>query len=334
MKYAIGIDGGGTKTFGILSDQDGRVLASASVGGSNHQIFGAPTAGQRLAELTGTLLEAAGVSGREIGWLCMGLAGADRREDILLLERHLPELLREIPHGIFNDVWIAFASGTVSEWGAVSISGTGHNAAVRTPDGRTFGINALKFPLGNAGGGRMLTDWALHMAFRAWEHTGPETPLTRELPRACGQKDRAGIFENVYNSQYTAQYNWPVPRLVDDLACQGDPVCRELLRKLGSVQGEILAGLMDYAGLTQGEVPVVLAGSIYQKTASPELFDAFFEKIRKVCPGAKFTLTQRPPCMGAVLMALKQMAPSAGRKHYQNWLLMLEKTLREKEAAL
>ena len=175
MKYAIGIDGGGTKTLGILADRDGRVLASASVGGTNHQICGASTAGQRLAGLAFALLEAAGVSTREIGFLCMGLAGADRREDVCLLERHLPEFLREIPHGIWNDVWIAFATGTVSEWGAVSVSGTGHNAAVRTPEGQTFGINALKFPLGNAGGGRMLTDWALHMAFRAWEHTGPET---------------------------------------------------------------------------------------------------------------------------------------------------------------
>lgn len=47
MKYAIGIDGGGTKTLGILADRDGRVLASASVGGTNHQICGASTAGQR-----------------------------------------------------------------------------------------------------------------------------------------------------------------------------------------------------------------------------------------------------------------------------------------------
>ena len=27
MKYAIGIDGGGTKTLGILADRDGRVLS-------------------------------------------------------------------------------------------------------------------------------------------------------------------------------------------------------------------------------------------------------------------------------------------------------------------
>lgn len=331
MKYAIGIDGGGTKTLGILADRDGRVLASASVGGTNHQICGASTAGQRLAGLAFALLEAAGVSTREIGFLCMGLAGADRREDVCLLERHLPEFLREIPHGIWNDVWIAFATGTVSEWGAVSVSGTGHNAAVRTPEGQTFGINALKFPLGNAGGGRMLTDWALHMAFRAWEHTGPETLLTRELPQACGQKDSAGIFENVYNSQYTAQYDWPVPRLVDDLACRGDPVCRELLGKLGAVQGEILAGLMHHAGLTEGKVPVVLAGSIYQKTASPVLFDDFYEKIRGVCPDAQFTVAQRPPCTGAVLMALKQMVPSAGDDLRLSWLPTLEKTLKEKE---
>ena len=177
----------------------------------------------------------------------------------------------------------------------------------------------------------MITDWALHMAFRAWEHTGPETLLTRELPQACGQKDSAGIFENVYNSQYTAQYDWPVPRLVDDLACRGDPVCRELLGKLGAVQGEILAGLMHHAGLTEGKVPVVLAGSIYQKTASPVLFDAFYEKIRGVCPDAQFTVAQRPPWTGAVLMALKQMVPSAGDDLRLSWLPTLEKTLKEKE---
>lgn len=333
MSVAIGIDGGGTKTLGILADSAGRVLACAEQGATNHQICGAQAAGRRLAALTETLLQTAGTQAREVGHLCLCLSGADRPQDVRLLEASLPGWLRAIPHSIQNDVWAAFAAGTACGWGAVSISGTGHNAAVRTRGGRMLGINALKFPLGNAGGGRMLTDSALHMAFRAWEHTGPATALAAELPAACGKASLSDVLENVYKSDYTAQYAWPVPRLVDRLACQGDEVCRSLLCRLGDVQGEMLAGLMAHAGLTQAHTPVVLAGSIYQKTVYTGLYDAFAARIRAVCPGAQLTVAQGPPCAGAVLMALRQLSPGAGQKARRGWMDTLARTLAGKEVA-
>ncbi|MCD7737177.1 MAG: hypothetical protein LUI07_09505 [Lachnospiraceae bacterium] len=327
MRYVVGIDGGGTKTFGILADTEGCVHACATTGTTNHQICGAVIAGKRLADLTESLLQQSRIIREDVGYLYMGLSGADRIQDILRLEHHLPESMKIIPHYICNDVWIAFAAGTVSDSGAVSISGTGHNAAVKTPDGRTFGINALKYPLGNAGGGRMITDEALHMAFRAWEHTGPETLLTQELPRVCKLPDSVAILESVYDSQYTIQYNWPIPRLVDELACRGDQVCVAILEKFGGIQGEILASLMSYANLTKGEIPVVMAGSIYQKTNSPAMCDVFCARVREVCPDAHFTIIRRPPCTGAVLMALKQMMPEATREMREKWIMALDYTL-------
>lgn len=329
MSYVIGIDGGGTKTLGILADAGGRVLSAATQGATNHQICGVATAVQRLSGLVGHLLEKAGAKADEIGFLQFCLSGADSGEDIRSIEENLPAALTAIPHDICNDVWAAFAAGTSSPWGAVSISGTGHNAAVRAPDGRIYGIHALKYPLGNIGGGRMLTDWALHKTFRAWEHTGQPTRLTEELPAVCGLPDLQAVLENVYKSDYTAQYNWPIPKLVDELAGEGDAVCRSLLRHLGEEQGEILASLLAYAQMTAGEVPVVLAGSIYQKTRSPELVQAVRDRVCAVCPDASFTVAQGPPGIGAALLALQRQKEQARGSAQEQLRARLRRTFDE-----
>ena len=40
MRHVLGIDAGGTKTVGLLADQDGTVLAEARTGGANLQTHG------------------------------------------------------------------------------------------------------------------------------------------------------------------------------------------------------------------------------------------------------------------------------------------------------
>lgn len=324
--YAIGIDGGGTKTLCLLADAQGRVLACTEAKGTNHQLCGAAEAGRRLGAAVEALLRQADVAPSQVGFVCMGLSGADTPQDVVVLEENLPPPLAQMPHQILNDVWIAFAAGTAQPTGAVSICGTGHNAAVRAPNGKTAGINALRYPLGNVGGGRMMTDAALHAAFRCWEHTGPATRLAAELPGAAGLPDMDGVCRAVYASGYTAQYAWPVPRLVDELACAGDAVCTALLERFGAEQGTMLAGLLRYTGYTQGPVPVVLAGSIYEKTKSPALVDAFCRAVRADCPGAQFTVVRCQPCTGAVALALAHLMPGASLEKRARWLLSIKKT--------
>src|SRR5699024_12339258 len=38
MRYVLGIDGGGTKTTGLIADETGKILAEATVGASNSNI--------------------------------------------------------------------------------------------------------------------------------------------------------------------------------------------------------------------------------------------------------------------------------------------------------
>lgn len=307
MSYVIGIDGGGTKTCCMLADEQGKILAETLTGCTNHQLCGAKQAAERLETAVETLLEQAGVRPEEIAFLCIGLSGADSQQDILLIEQNLTGICARTPHRIVNDLLVAFACGTDQETGAVSICGTGHNTAVLGPQGLLSGINALRYPLGNFGGGRMLTDCALHAAFRCWEGTGRRTGLADRLPALCGLRDMDAVRQAVYESGYTAQYGWPVPRLVDELALEGDEVSQTLLCDFGRTQGEMLSGLLRRARLTENAIPVVLSGSIYSRTEYSGLIETFCKSVRTVCPQAQFTLVREPPCLGAVRLALRML---------------------------
>ena len=89
----------------------------------------------------------------------------------------------EVPFLIENDRWNIFACESNS-WGAVSVCGTGSSMAVKGKDGQILSSRALRYMLGNYGGGNHLTEIALHFAFRCDEHTGDYTRLAEEIGRA------------------------------------------------------------------------------------------------------------------------------------------------------
>ena len=51
MTYCIGIDGGGTKTLGVLTDRNGTVLTRATVGATNPNDITPEASADKLTEL-------------------------------------------------------------------------------------------------------------------------------------------------------------------------------------------------------------------------------------------------------------------------------------------
>ena len=56
MIYIVGVDGGGTKTIGLLADQGGLVLATAESGPSNYRVVGEARTKEVLANVISQLL--------------------------------------------------------------------------------------------------------------------------------------------------------------------------------------------------------------------------------------------------------------------------------------
>src|SRR5262245_26407409 len=82
MGYILGIDGGGTKTTGVLTDREGRVLARADGGPGNYMKVGLAAVRRTFTDVIRDLRRGAGLGrSARIDGLCAGLAGADRPQD-------------------------------------------------------------------------------------------------------------------------------------------------------------------------------------------------------------------------------------------------------------
>src|SRR5690625_3997614 len=133
MTYVLGIDGGGTKTTGIIVDEDGNVVAEATVGASNPNIVGQEDLISRFTELITTLENEDAASFNRLTQVFAGISGAghgnSQQQQRDVLRRILPAT---VPITVDNDAIIALYAGTFGRPGIVQIAGTGSI---------TYGIN-------------------------------------------------------------------------------------------------------------------------------------------------------------------------------------------------
>src|SRR5690625_3203486 len=76
MSYVLGIDGEGKKTTGIIVDEDGNVIAEATVGASNPNIVGKEDLISRFTELITTLENEEAASFKRLTQVFAGISGA------------------------------------------------------------------------------------------------------------------------------------------------------------------------------------------------------------------------------------------------------------------
>lgn len=315
MRYAIGIDGGGTKTTYALADETGRLLLKLRNGCTNHDLSGMDQTVKRLTTGIRSLVERAGIEMARVKHVHIALAGMDTDEDKKKLEAALAAtFLQAIPHTIENDLWIAFFAQARETYGAISICGTGHNTGVLLKNGKRVCIQANRYPLGNIGGGRMLCDMALNAAYMSYEKTGESTLLEDVVPACCGCGTLRELARRVMDSQYTYQYGFPLPQLLEEAADKGDRVACKILAETGKKQADMTGHLMTHMGMHDEPIPVVLAGSIYCKGTNQELVNAYRRTLRGYCPDAHVMILDRDPVEGAVLCALRSLYGSLSQE--------------------
>ncbi len=81
MRYYLGLDAGGTKTFCLAGDETGRVLGFGRAGTGNYEGFGVDPARGEITKAVNGALETAGLSLKDIAGVGMGVAGADLPDD-------------------------------------------------------------------------------------------------------------------------------------------------------------------------------------------------------------------------------------------------------------
>lgn len=300
MKYVLGIDGGGTKTRGIVLNQNGEIVKDLTTGPTNYHSSGILKTKETLKNLYDTLIS--GLSPGDIEHIFLGLAGADLEIDFKRLNQMISEIT-ERPFTLANDIWCAFKASSSENWGAVSIYGTGANAAAISKKGETFGLRALGHILGGGGGGYDIACDALHFAFRSEEGTYKKTKLETEIPKIFDQEQLIDLIDRMHPEFNLSEKDLgKITPLVFDLAEKKDAVSCEILKKYGSMQGKMLCSVIKKADLLEESIPIVIGGSVF-KGKSPLFIEAMMHEVKQLNPMAHLVKPQAPPVLGALLYA-------------------------------
>jgi N-acetylglucosamine kinase-like BadF-type ATPase len=311
----LGIDGGASKTFALVADQQGRLLGFGKGGPANHQSVGLKAALQAIEGAAREALSAAHVSPHDVEIVSFGLAGADLPEDFAMLRPVLEGFKLGARVDLRNDTQVALRAGTHQPWGVVLICGTGFNAAGRAPDGREFIYPGLGWVSGDWGGGGALAQEMVRLVMRADDGRSPPTRVTELLLDALRQPSAYELMRALYHNQIERHSLLAQVPLLFRAAAEGDHPAQELIIRLGEELGVSAAAVIRRLGLERLPVEVVLGGSVF-KGEGPILADTILAVVHRTAPEAMLVHPPFEPVVGSVLLGLEAAGITAGDPLY------------------
>lgn len=316
MGYLLGVDGGGSKTFALVSDRKGRVLGFGRAGGSNHQDVGLPWALEEIGRAMRGALDAAGASPSGVDLAMCGLSGADFPEEHEMLRRGIEELGLASSVEVVNDALIAFRSGASRPWGVVVVCGTAFNAGGKAPDGRAVVLPAQGWISGDWGGGETIAQEMIRLVMRADDGRGSPTLLSELLLEALEQESPTGLMRALYEGRIGRQEVIPLVPLLFEAASRGDGVARGLVVQAGTELGQSAAAVIRRLGMQNLPVEVVLAGGVFRGKGDL-LVDTIEEVVRNTAPKAVPVRPRFEPVFGAVMLGLEEVGEEVNGAVYE-----------------
>lgn len=308
--YVLGIDGGGTKTSGVVADESGQVYMQALGGSSNPNALTQKEFEEVLSGLLADLKEQdphifsqlaacfAGMSG-------VGESGGDE-EFAKLLKKQLPAQTKVV---VVNDAYNALYSGTLGNPGIVQIAGTGAISFGINYEDKQARAGGWGYLFDDAGSGYFLGNEALRTVFEHYDGRGPATVLTERLLNFFEVGHVPELIGKIYKQEEhpRALISKLSPIVVDE-AEAGDPAAEEILCKACEEMIKCIEAVHHRLFDADHPTVVVLSGGVF---TNPRQFVWHLNELsRKSLPNIVFRETRVAPVGGAVIGGLKVLGIS------------------------
>ena len=297
--YIVGIDGGGTRTVGILTTKTGQCLAQVQSGPSNYHVVGEAKTQAVLENVIGELREKSGIPSASAIHFCLGMAGLGRAEDRKVVGRICDELgISKNRRILTHDAHIALVGGTEKQQGVIVISGTGAIVYGVNTNGDEARASGWGYLLGDEGSGYDIAIKGLRAVARAADGRGNPTELTNRIldrlernepselirwTHAASRDEIAQLAEVIFDTAQTtdAVATEIVDKAADELVCATESVIKQL---------EFIEPF-----------DIVLSGGnlIHQ----PMFSDKLRHRLARIQPKVSVLLPKHEPAYGAVLLA-------------------------------
>ena len=291
--FFLGIDGGGTKTTCLVTDENLNEIYRTVGSSVNFWSEGLPTARENMKAMLCDIKNATGIS--HFNGVCVGSSALFGRAD--------EKTKKDFCDGVFDadniimdsDLFIALKAAQ-KENVMVVIAGTGSMAAGFGKNGEIITRGGWGFILGDEGSGYRIALDGIREAVRSLDGTGESTLLGEYLLEFAGVDKKEELIDAFYSPEKDRKAIAAFTPFVSKAAAAGDSVAEKIL----FTQCELLA---DCARALLSEMPenphIALYGGVFQHNES---YRKHFARILENSVSSCELLTKEP-CYGACVAA-------------------------------
>jgi len=295
MRYALGIDGGGSKCDAALVDETGAVVGWGR-GGPIHIYYDPP--------------EVIAASFRDA--IAGALAGRRLRELWVVgsTPRHEPskEVLASAGETVHyreaGEVDTAYAS-VQEDWGLIVLAGTGSFVHGRTRDGRNLHWGGTGPVLNDYGSAHDIGLRGLRAAFMSHWTESRHTVLAKAIPAALHMKDLGAVFHTIYAESMRRRQIAALAKVVNDEAERGDRVALECVLAAADEMAAIAADMIRELHMEESAPAVIAIGGVAQRSSI--WWERVCRRIAAVAPKMRPLMPRVQPATGAAMIGLREM---------------------------
>lgn len=301
MKYYIGIDGGGTKSHLVLTDENLNVIAENKGGPTNFLIIGKETVAKTIFELIDDTLKINNISYDDVEGIFLGTTGAGRRNNAEDIKQAILKFANDngVSYKKFDvdsDARIALEGAFAGGPGSILIAGTGSIMFGKDAEGNIHRIGGFGRWIGDEGSGFMIGKKGFIAVAKEFDGRGSETMLTQLVKSKYGIENADILINKIYAENFDIA---SIAQDVIDCANRNDHVCQQILREEATeLFWHVVSALKK---LNLRELTISLIGSLL--TTDNYYSNSFREMVNKNLPQVTIADPIYNPALGAVLMA-------------------------------
>ena len=291
--YFLGIDGGGTKTTCLVTDENLNEIYRTVGSSINFYSEGLEKARSNMRDVLADIEKNTGIS--RFDGVCIGSSALFGRAD--------DKTRASFCDGVFNcdniimdsDLFIAL-NATGKENAAVIIAGTGSMAAGKNAAGEIITRGGYGYILGDEGSGYRIALGGIHAAVRSLDGTGEKTVLGEMLLCFSGAKAKEELVDKFYSPERDRKAIAAFAEKVSLAAEKGDEIALCILKN----QAELLS--LTAKALVSEMLPmpyVFLYGGVFQHS---EIFRRHFASLMSDC-ACGCEIMPAEPVLGACIAA-------------------------------
>lgn len=305
MKYLIGMDGGGSKTKCILTDNNLNPIYETIGGPSNFLVIGIEKVSETILNLLNDCILSQKISSNDVESIVLGTTGGGRRNDAELLETQIIKdasiksiTIKNIR--VESDARIALEGAFSGKAGSILIAGTGSIMFGKNDKGEIHRVGGFGRFIGDEGSGYRIGRIGLNAVARYLDGRAKSTKIADLLEQEFSISTSEQLITEVYRNNFNIAAAAP---LVFDAAESGDVTAQRILEDEAD---ELLLHIS--AMKTKLNVQLLKVSLIGGLLTTANYFSYLFnEKAIRRFNDVKIMEAEHSPEFGATLMA-KQLS--------------------------